>query len=142
MSTGVIISIIPLLVFILKGETPLGEGLAVLGGVLLLNGINITAFYLATLETKISTEGISFRWWPFFRKFTNLSWHDVDYVQMRKYSALSFGYHITKEYGKVHNVDGMYGFQVVLNNGKKYFFGTQQRLSVENVLQQTGKLRS
>lgn len=141
MISGIIISVIPLLVFILKGEIPLGEGLAVIGGVLLLNLINIAAFYFATLETKISEDGIAFRWWPFFRKFTVLSWNDVEYVAIRKYSALKFGYHTSKEFGKVHNVDGNYGYQVVLNSGKKYFFGTQQRLSVETVLQQTGKMR-
>lgn len=141
MISGIVISIIPLLVFILKGEIPLGEGLLVIGGVLLLNLINIGAFYFATLETKISEDGIAYRWWPFFKKFTVLNWNQVEYVSMRKYSALKFGYHKHKEFGKVHNVDGTYGFHVVMNNGKKYFFGTQQRLSVETVLQQTGKMR-
>lgn len=139
--SSTIISIIPLLVFTLKGEVPLLEGVAVIGGILLLNSINIGAFYYATLETKISPEGIEYRWWPFFRKFTLLNWDDVEHVSMRKYSKMQFGYHKNKEFGKVHNVDGVHGFQVVMSNGKKYFFGTQQKLSVETTLQQTGKMR-
>lgn len=130
-----------MLVFILKGEIPLLEGIAVIGGILLLNAIILSAFYYATLETRISPEGIEYRWWPFFKKFRLISWNDVDHVAMRKYSSLQFGYHKHKEFGKVHNVDGVHGFQVVMSNGKKYFFGTQQKLSVESVLQQTGKMR-
>ena len=38
-------------------------------------------------------------------------------------------------------VTTLYNYQVILKNSKKYFFGTQRKLSVENVLQQTGKLK-
>jgi hypothetical protein len=141
MISGVVISIVPLLVFIVNGKIPLGEALLVIAGVLLLNLITIGAFYFATLETKISEDGIAYRWSPFFKKFTVLGWNEVEYVSMRKYAALKFGYHRHKEFGRVHNVDGMYGFHVVMSNGKKYFFGTQQRLSVETTLRQTGKMR-
>ncbi len=117
------------------------EGVAVMGGVMLITVTNLAAFYFTRLEVKFSEEGIAYRWWPFFRKFTVLNWREIESVTMRKYSNLKFGYHTSKEFGKVHNVDGVNGYHVVLLNGRKYFFGTQKRSSVETVLQQTGKMR-
>lgn len=135
------ISILPLIIFTASGEIKLVEGLTVIGLVLAINIANLLMFYYIRFEIKMSDEGISYRWWPFFRKYSALPWSQVDYVTMRRYSNSKFGYHISKEFGKVHNVNGPDGYQVVLYSGKKYFFGTQRKLSVENVLQQTGKLK-
>jgi hypothetical protein len=139
--SSTIISVLPILVFAIKGDMPLMEGVAGIGVIMLVTALNLGAFYWTRFETNISDKGISYRWWPFFRKFTELKWEDVEYVAMRKYSNFKFGYHSNKEFGKVHNVDGVNGYQVVLQNGKKYFFGTQKKLSVESVLQQTGKMK-
>lgn len=136
-----VICLIPLLVFIIKGEIPLVEGILVMAGVVLIMLINIAIFYYIRLEIKMSDEGIFYRWWPFFKKFSVLDWDNIDYVIMRKYSAQKFGFHISREYGRVHNVDGNAGYQVVLRNGKKYFFGTQKKLFAESALQQTGKMK-
>ncbi|HYF31147.1 MAG TPA: hypothetical protein VD993_08515 [Chitinophagaceae bacterium] len=135
------IGLLPLIIFIATGEIPFREGWWVLGIVLGITFINLAAFYYARLEIKMSEEGIAYRWWPFFRKFRTLQWEQIDYITVRKYSALKVGYHYNKEFGKVHLVNSGSGYQVVLYNGKKYFFGTQRKLSVENVLQQTGKLK-
>jgi hypothetical protein len=136
------IGLLPLAIFVLRGDIPLGEGALALGIVLLITIVNLGAFYIVRLEIKMSGEGIAYRWWPFFRKFSQLSWNEVDHITMRKYTNFKFGAHSHKEFGKVHNVDGVNGYQVVLQNGKKYFFGTQKKLSVETVLHQTGKLKS
>lgn len=135
------VSIIPLLVLTIKGEIPPGDGLAGMGFVLCITGTNLVLFYVTKLEIKISDEGIAYRWWPFFRKFSVLKWDDIDYVMMQKYSAMSYGFHISRKYGRIHNVDGSNGYQVVLQSGKKYFFGTQKKLSAENALQQSGKMK-
>lgn len=132
---------LPVIIFTASGKLPLLEGLGVLGVVVFLMLINIVVFYYTRLEVKISEEGIAYRWWPFFRKHSVLKWADIDYVTMSKHSALKVGYHFDRKFGKVHKVDGINGYQVVLYNGKKYFFGTQRKLSVESVLQQTGKLK-
>lgn len=136
-----IISMIPLIVFTASGELPLAEGLGALGLVTVLMLLNVAAFYYTRLETKISSEGISFRWWPFFRKPSVLRWEEIDHVAMAQYKAFKVGYTVDKNLGKVHSVSGPHGFQVVLTNGKKYFFSTQKKLSVASVLQQTGKLK-
>lgn len=139
--SSTLISVVPVLVATLQGEMRTLEGLAAMGLVLLITGINLVLFYITKLEIKISDEGIAYRWWPYFRKFTLLKWSDVEFVQMQKYAAMSYGFHISKKYGRIHNVDGNQAYQVVLQNGKKYLFGTQKKLSVENALQQSGKMK-
>ena len=136
-----IISMIPLIVIAAAGEMPLWESLLAIGIIIALMLVNIAVFYYARLETMISNEGISYRWWPFFRKPSVLRWEDIDHVVMAQFRAFKVGFSIDKKLGRVHNVNGPHGFQVVLYNGKKYFFGTQRKLSVESVLQQTGKLK-
>jgi hypothetical protein len=136
-----IISLLPLLVFMFAGEMPLIEGALALAIVLAVTLINIAAFYYIRLEIKITDEGIAYRWWPVFRKYSLINWDDIDHVTIRKYSRFQFGFHISRDYGRVHNVDGNMGFQVILRTGKKYFFGTQKKLSVETVLSQSGKLK-
>ena len=136
-----LVSFIPIVVIMASDDVTLLEGLGVIGIVLGITLINLAAFYYARLETKISDDGISFRWWPFFRKFSILRWEDIDHVNVAQFSAFKLGFHFDRKYGRVHNVDGKNGYQVVLKNGKKYFFGTQRKLSVESVLQQSGKLK-
>ena len=136
-----LISLLPVIVITANGNMELTEGLMVIGLLLAITLINLAAFYYAQLETKISDEGISFRWWPFFKKFSMLKWDNIDHVKVAQFSAFKLGFHIDSKYGRVHNVEGKNGYQVVLKNGKKYFFGTQRKLSVENVLQQSGKLK-
>jgi hypothetical protein len=139
--SGGVISLLPIVVLTISGEVPVSEGMAIIGLVLLITLINLAALYVAKLEIIMNGEGIAYRWWPFFRKFSKLSWKEVEYIKMGKYSRFQFGAHRDKQYGKVHNVDGSQGYQVVMQNGRRYFFGTQKKLSVETVLQQTGKLK-
>ena len=136
-----LLCLIPVIVFMASGQMEWKEGMLVTAMVLGITIINISAFYYARLETRIADDGISFRWWPFFRKFSVLRWEDIDQVNIAQCNAFKLGFHFDRKYGRVHNVDGKNGYQVILKNGKKYFFGTQRKLSVENVLQQTGKLK-
>jgi hypothetical protein len=136
-----LVSLLPVIVIASTGNEPLWEGLAAIGAILLITGINLSAFYITRLEISMNDEGIAYRWWPFFRRHTTINWKDVEFVSMHKYSAMQFGAHRHKELGRVHNVDGNQGYRVVLHNGKKYYFGTQKRNSVEPVLEQTGKFR-
>lgn len=122
-------------------DTSVREAVLVIAIVLGITLLNLAAFYYVRLEVRFSDEGIHYRWWPFFRAFSLLRWKDIDHVSIQKYTPFKFGFSISKKYGRVHNVDGNMGYQVILQNGKKYFFGTQKRLAVENVLQQTGKLK-
>jgi len=136
-----LISMVPVLVLTLRGDLPRSEGIAVMSLMLVIMAIILGLFNVATLETKISDEGIAFRWTPFFKRFTLLKWSDIDYVQIRQYLGLSYGFHFSFRYGRMHNVSGNYGLQVVLKNGKRYFLGTQKRSSAERALQQSGKMK-
>jgi hypothetical protein len=95
--------------------------------------INVVAFYITKFETVVTEEGLFYRWWPFARKYRMLRWQEIAAITVRKYPRLQYGYHTSREFGKVHNIDGNKGIQFVLLNGKKVYIGTQKL----NVLQYT-----
>ena len=114
-----------------QGKPEMLKALVVVAGLPLLN---ILAFYYACLETRITDEGIYYRWRPFFRKFSFISWSQVEEASIRKYSFMKFGCSWQKGYGKVHNVDGDKGIQLRLTNGKMIFIGSQRIAAVETAI--------
>ncbi|MBO9563585.1 MAG: hypothetical protein J7621_12455 [Niastella sp.] len=114
-------------------KTGLWEKLLVVGIVLGTFAINAIIFYIIRLETVVTEEGLFYRWWPFVKKYRMFRWQEIATITVRKYPYFKYGYHITREYGKVHNTNGNKGIQFVLQNGKKVYIGTQKL----NVLQYT-----
>ncbi|HPR59226.1 MAG TPA: DUF6141 family protein [Bacteroidales bacterium] len=106
--------------------------LLILGGILALFGFT-------KLETLIDTEGIHYRFTPFYRTFRKISWDETNRVYVRKYSPiLEYGgwgvrYGIK---GKALNVSGNKGLQIEFTNGKKLLIGTQQPEELQKVLNQ------
>lgn len=124
---------IVLAVMLQDKKTELWQKLLVITIVLGTFAINATIFYVTRLETVVTDEGVFYRWWPFMKKYRMLGWQEITTTTVRKYPYFKYGYHITREYGKVHNTDGNKGIQFVLSNGKKVYIGTQKL----NVLQYT-----
>lgn len=107
--------------------------IAVLSGTFLLN---VVVFYITKLETIVTDDGVFYRWWPFVKRYSMLPWKDIATVIVKKYPYLQYGYHFSKEFGKVHNIDGNRGIQFYLIDGKKVFIGTQKLTALQHTLEQ------
>lgn len=123
------ISILPLLVLTVMGEMEIKEGLSALAAVSIILFLNIAAFYFTRFETVITKEGLYYRWWPFFPKYSFISVHEIATVQTKRWPYWKWGFVKNKEFGRCHTVDGDKGIQIVLKNGNKIYIGTQQLLS-------------
>ncbi|MFT3747530.1 MAG: hypothetical protein QM768_04410 [Agriterribacter sp.] len=99
-----------------------------------INLINLGCFYFTRLETIITTEGIYYRWIPWFSKYRFLSKISIREVKVLKYPYLKYGYHKRKGFGAVHNTGGNKGFRVALKNGKMFYLGSQKINTVTNIL--------
>lgn len=109
-------------------------GIMALGA--LLPVVNLVIFRVTKLETVVTSEGLFYRWRPYFGKFTMLHWQEIDAVTVRRYPYLKYGYHTNREYGKVHNIDGNKGVQFELVNGKRVYIGTQKLTAFQHALEQ------
>lgn len=93
-------------------------------------------FWQMRLTTRISNEGIYVRFIPFHFKEQFYPWEAIESAQVRTYSPL-------KEYGgwgikygfngqgKVYNVAGNQGLQLVFKSGEKLLIGTQKANEIQ-----------
>ena len=93
-------------------------------------------FWQMRLITRITEKGIYVRFIPFHLKEQFYPWDSIESAQVRTYSPL-------KEYGgwgikygfngqgKVYNVAGNQGLQVVFKSGEKLLIGTQKPLAIQ-----------
>jgi hypothetical protein len=93
-------------------------------------------FWQMRLMTRISDEGIYVRFIPFHFKEQFYPWDSIESAQVRTYSPL-------KEYGgwgikygfngqgKVYNVSGNEGLQLVFKSGEKLLIGTQKPAEIQ-----------
>jgi hypothetical protein len=103
-----------------------------------LEALILYLFYIARLETTISTEGIYYRWRPFQRKSRFISKDEIAKAELRPVPSLNYGYHWVPGYGRAHIMAPGKGMQFVLKNGKKIFLGTQKntalQLAIEKIM--------
>ena len=94
-------------------------------------------FLLAKLTTRITDEGIAFKYFPFFiNKKINLS--DVSALEVRKNSNVKqlitgYGIRLTED-GWLYNTRGNDFLEIKLNNGKTIKLGTQKAGELEKVI--------
>ena len=96
--------------------------------------INMGCFYYTRFETVLTTEGIYYRWTPWFRKYRFLPKASVKEVQTLKYPYFKFGSHKRKGFGYVHHVNGNKGFRITLADNKMFYLGTQKINTVDSIL--------
>jgi len=89
--------------------------------------------YRAELETIITKDGVSYRWNPFRKKFTLISWSSVDQVEIINYGFIGYGWRLTS-FGVVYNVAGKEGLHLILKSGRKITLGTQKPRELANFL--------
>lgn len=93
--------------------------------------------FILNLETEISSEGISVRFFPFHLKKKFFSWDEIAKAEVREYSPLleygGWGIRRGKS-GVAYNVKGNMGLLLVLKNGKKILIGTQKAEELKQIL--------
>ncbi|MEN9729128.1 MAG: hypothetical protein RLZ91_245 [Bacteroidota bacterium] len=111
------------------------SGIAYIVSGLIMCGLPIL-FWQMRLMTRITAEGIYVRFIPFHFKEQFYPWDSIESAQVRTYSPL-------KEYGgwgikygfngqgKVYNVSGNEGLQLVFKSGEKLLIGTQKPAEIQ-----------
>ena len=106
-------------------------------------GISIPLiFYLFELRTFVTSEGLSFQFFPFHFKKHLVKIEDIEKCKAMEYSPL-------KEYGgwgirygfkgKAYNVSGNLGVKVHLKNGRNIMFGSQRHNEFAKALKKIKK---
>lgn len=103
--------------------------------VLLIPGL----FYFLMLKTRIETNGIYVRFIPFHRKEIFIAWDQLETCSIRKYSPLGEygGWGIKYGLGgagKVYNVSGNQGLQLVFKDGARLLIGTQKPQELQEII--------
>jgi hypothetical protein len=96
-------------------------------------------FWQMRLMTRITEEGIYVRFVPFHFKEQFYPWESIESAQVRTYSPLMEygGWGIKYGFngqGKVFNVAGDQGLQLVFKSGEKLLIGTQKPTEIQDFL--------
>jgi len=127
------------------GEKPMSDiGLSL--AVLLSLALSIFSLSIR-LETLITREGISVRFFPLHFKFKVYAWARLRKSYVRKYSPLSeyggwglrFG---MSGQGRAYNVSGNKGLQLEFTDQKKLLIGTRKPEELSSALNQIGQLKT
>ena len=122
------------MVFALFMDPPKTLGSQLLVGILT---ISLPTFFgQMRLITRITTEGIYVRFIPFHFKEQFYSWDSIESAQVRTYNPLSEygGWGIKYGFngqGKVYNIVGDQGLQLVFKSGEKLLIGTQKPIEIQ-----------
>lgn len=99
----------------------------------------ILLFVLLKLETRITTDGIYYRLFPFTLRFRRIPFNEIRSYFIRKYNPITeyggWGIRFSmKREGIAYTVSGTMGLQIYLNSGKKILIGTLQPDALISVL--------
>ncbi len=114
---------------VITGKTQGENGTSMLIASVVL-GFVAVLFYYTNLETRIDTEGITIRFFPFQRVYYYVRWDEINSATVRNYKPIreygGWGLRYSFTHGKAYNVAGTVGLQLVLKSGKKFLIGTQK----------------
>jgi hypothetical protein len=96
-------------------------------------------FYFLTLKTRVEENGIYVRFIPFHLKEIFIAWDQLENCSVRTYSPLGEygGWGIKYGLGgagKVYNVSGNQGLQLVFKDGSRLLIGTQKPQELQEIL--------
>jgi hypothetical protein len=101
-------------------------------------GISIPLiFYLFELRTFVTSEGLSFQFFPFHFKKHLIKIEEIEKIEALQYKPLGDygGWGIRYGFkGKAYNVSGNLGVKVHLKNGRNILFGSQKYKELSKVL--------
>ncbi len=92
----------------------------------------IGIFFLITLETRITNEGIQMKFIPFVQK--RIRWDEIKNAELVKYGFSGFGIRISLKYGTIYNIKGKNGLFIELKNGEKILIGTQKQNELKKIV--------
>lgn len=91
-----------------------------------------------TLKTTIDEKGITYCYSPLNLRNHTILWKDIDSAYVRTYRPVmeygGWGIKYSFRNGKVYNVMGKKGLQLVLKNGRHILFGTQKPEEVKRLI--------
>ncbi len=108
--------------------------------VLIVVGVNVLVFG-SRLETKITSQGIQYRFRPFTNQWKVIHKQQLDKAEVRKYHARKeFGgrgykFFILNKKGRGLTIKGDQGLQLIFKDGKKLLLGTQRAMEMKIALQ-------
>jgi hypothetical protein len=107
-------------------------------------GFLIVFFAVIRLDTMISKEGVSIKFYPFHRSFRNYKWAHIDKAVVQKYTPMRYGGWGVKSRGRtiVYNFSGKWALMLALNNGRKVLIGTQKRLELEQAIRNAEQINN
>lgn len=124
------------------GNNPMSNtGLIVTSSITML----LTLFFiLLRLDTQITPEGISIRFFPVHKQFKVFTWDQISKAYIRKYAPIrEFGGWGLRLWGKgiAYNVSGNIGLQLELNSKKKILIGTNKPVELKEALIKLGQYK-
>jgi hypothetical protein len=100
-------------------------------------------FLFMRLQTKIDTDGIHVRFFPFKFNYGHYKWTEIEKVSLRSYDPISayggWGIRYSFSNGKALTTSGNWGIQIEAKNGKKTLIGTQKSREAEIAIRQFKK---
>lgn len=95
--------------------------------------------FILKLETKITSDGIHFRFFPFHLNFKYYAWEKISEKKVRSYKPIAEyggwgirGFHRNRAF----NVSGNQGLQLVFVDGRRLLIGTQKPDEITAILTQ------
>lgn len=123
------------------GDNPVTDNGLILITVLILLLLIVSAYLLfgSQLVIEINRSGISYNFYPFFKKTKNIPKESIKDYEVRKYKPIMEygGWGIKKGIkgkGDAFNVSGNIGLQIVLKDGKRVLFGTQRPDAIKRAM--------
>ena len=99
----------------------------------------IAFFYFLELKTKITSEEISFTFFPLASK--KVKWEDISEAKIVNYGFVGgWGIRLWTPFGTAYNTKGKIGLAVEIKNGSKFLIGTQKQTELKNVLKEISSL--
>lgn len=99
--------------------------------------LNLLFFYIYSLQTVITDEGIYFRWYPFRKKYKAITWDRVHKIIVKDRFMKSLGAKYRLGYGWAHQVGGRKGVEIEAD-GTRLWLGTQRLQAFLRALEEAG----
>jgi hypothetical protein len=132
---------LPLLLSLVMKEGLRGSALSLLITVPV-EGLMLYLFYVVRLETIVSSDGIYYRWLPFFHRYKFIARNEIETAITDDGPILSYGFHFVLGYGWVHNTGPGKGIRFNRIGGKRIFIGTKDIDSFAAAIQKMIKAKT
>ena len=116
----------------------MGLSLLLLGITFLFAGL-FWLFYYSNLTTRVNTDGVHFRYYPFHRTERSISWEDIKDHQVETYHPIRefWGWGIRYNgNATAYTVSGNQGLRLHLTSGRILLIGTQRAEALKKAMEQ------